>query len=435
MTVRDKLTLAILVLMTFFLMCDLYITPAIIDDLAIEYQVSHASLSWVGSAFALVGALISLVIGYKADRTSRKKLLIWTVLIGELPCFLTGLQFFTETYSGFFLLRVLTGIGVGGVYPITFSLIGDYFQERHRATASACVDLAWGLGMMVGPVLGTLALTTDYGWRSAFIWASVPNYPLVILFALMARDPKRGQTETVLAHAISDGADYQYRIQWHDLKTIFTNRTNLFCFLQGIPGSIPWGLFPFWLIVMLGQIKGLSREDATWAWELFAISAGISGVIWAVIGDRLFVRKAAYLPAICSAGVFIGMVPMLLLFNLETLSLHGQFTLMVIAGILISVPASNMKAIIMNVNRPEHRATVFSLFNLADNIGKGTGPAIGGLLLSVSGSYVAMANYAIGFWLLCGSLLLVVTLKIGRDRRTLTTLLEQRAEQLETHTR
>lgn len=430
MTLRDTFTLVILVAMTFFLMCDLYITPAIIDNLVMEYHVSQTHISWVGSAFTLVGAGISIFIGYKADKVSRKNLLIWTVLIGELPCLLTGVRFFTESYEGFFLMRIFTGIGVGGVYPITFSLISDYFRENHRATASAFVDLAWSLGMMAGPILGGAALATEYGWRLAFIWAALPNFPLILLFSLFAREPERGRTEGKLAESIAEGSDYQYRIKLTDFKIIFGNRSNVLCFLQGIPGSIPWGLFPFWLIVILGHTSGLSREDATWSWELFGIAVGASSVAWAIVGDRLFVLNPSYLPGICTAGVFAGIIPMLLLFNLPGLSTQGTMILMMISGMLISVPASNTKAILMNVNRPEHRGSVFSLFNLSDNIGKGVGPALGGLLLSLTGSYVAMANYAIIFWLACGSIFLALTITINRDRRELLELLEQRKKPL-----
>ena len=71
MSTRDKLTLAMLVAMSFFLMCDMFITPAIIPDLASEYAVSNVQISWVGSAFVLVGAVISLFFGYITDKSSR----------------------------------------------------------------------------------------------------------------------------------------------------------------------------------------------------------------------------------------------------------------------------------------------------------------------------------------------------------------------------
>ena len=430
MKTRDKLTLGLLVAMSFFLMCDLFITPAIISNLAAEYSVTETALGWVGSAFILVGAGISVFFGYQTDKVSRKKLLIITAFAGEIPCLLTGFHFFTDTFQGFLAMRILTGIGIGGMYPITFSLVGDYFEERHRATASAFIDLAWGVGMAIGPFLAGYALTTEYGWRLAFILAALPNFPIILIFALVARDPERGGSEKELAHAIKEGAHYNHRIQFRDFLLIFKNRTNLFLFLQGIPGTIPWGLFPFWMISFYKATRGFSQAEATYIWQFFGISAGLGGFAWAMLGDKLFAKRPSYLPMLCTAGIFAGTIPCFMILNIELPSLNVYLALAALTGILVSVPSSNNKAILLNVNRPEHRGSVFSVFNISDNIGKGIGPAIGGMVLALTGSDSFMANFALSFWLLCGLLFFFVIRSINKDRTNLVDLMQSRAREL-----
>lgn len=427
MAKRDLITLIILVGMSFFLMCDVFITPAILPVLTQEYGVTSVQLSMVGSAFILVGAVISLFFGYYTDKGSRKTLLLLTVVIGEIPCLLTGIPLFTETFTGFLVLRILTGIGVGGIYPLMFSLVGDYFAEKHRATACAGIDLAWGLGMIAGPLFAAVALSTDYGWRLAFILAAVPNFPLAILFYVVAREPERGQSESLL-HAADNPAtaEYNYTIKLSDIRLIFSNKTNVLIFLQGIPGSIPWGLFPFWLMLIFTGSGHLTQSGATLVWEVFGIAAGIGGFAWAMVGDRLFLKKPSFLPALCAAGIFVGIVPMLLLFNLDMDGLTGFLLLACLSGAAISVASSNSKAILMNVNRPEHRGSVFALYNLGDNLGKGVGPAVGGLLFTLTGSYAQMANSAILLWLLAGAIYLWVVATIGADRGRLLDLLKVR---------
>ena len=49
---------------------------------------------------------------------------------------------------------------------------------------------------------------------------------------------------------------------------------------------------------------------------------------------------------------------------------------------LISVASANVRALLMNVNTPQHRGSVFAIYNFADNLGKGVGPALGGLILA-----------------------------------------------------
>jgi len=135
MTGRDKITLLLLVLMSVFLFADQRIMAAILGDLSREYGITKATLGFIGSAFTVIGAFTSIFFGFYTDRFNRKKLLIAVVLIGEIPCLLTGIPFFTQSLEMFVVLRVLTGIGIGGIYPISFSLLSDYFHEDHRATA------------------------------------------------------------------------------------------------------------------------------------------------------------------------------------------------------------------------------------------------------------------------------------------------------------
>jgi len=75
-----------------------------------EFGVSDAQIGLVGAIFTVIGALISLVWGYLADKFNRKNLLLYSVLVGEIPCLMTA---FSGSFSQLFLWRALTGIGVG----------------------------------------------------------------------------------------------------------------------------------------------------------------------------------------------------------------------------------------------------------------------------------------------------------------------------------
>lgn len=213
MPARDKITLVLLVLMSVFLFADQRIMSAILPEISAEYGLDAGMLGFIGSAFTLVGAFMSIGFGWFTDRISRKMLLIIVVAFGEIPCLLTGIPVFTQTAASFIFLRVLTGIGVGGIYPLTFSLIGDYFSEDHRATASAFMGMAWAIGMIGGPAIAGF-IAPSAGWRLPFIIAAAPNFPLVILFAIVAREPRRGRAEADLAGF----EDYNPKITLKDFK-------------------------------------------------------------------------------------------------------------------------------------------------------------------------------------------------------------------------
>src|SRR6056297_3006527 len=108
MSSRDTITLLLLVLMSVFLFADQRIMSAILPELSAEYGADVRTLGFIGSAFTLVGAFISIVFGYFTDLISRKKLLIITVFVGEIPCLLTGVPLYSH-FSQFYPVEGVDG--------------------------------------------------------------------------------------------------------------------------------------------------------------------------------------------------------------------------------------------------------------------------------------------------------------------------------------
>ena len=88
-----------------------------------------------------------------------------------------------------------------------------------------------------------------------------------------------------------------------------------------------------------------------------------------------------------------------------------------IVALLIAMTAPNMKAILMNVNSPYSRGTVFSLYNFADDLGRGFGPLIiGNILIYQFGRNIAF-NIANVFWFVCGCLILMMIRSFPKEDR------------------
>ncbi len=433
MSSRDIITLTLLVAMSVFFFADQRIMTAIIKELSAEYHVGVDILGYIGSAFTLIGALISIIFGYLTDKVSRKWLLVATVLIGEIPCLMTGFKVFTQTIESFTILRILTGIGIGGVYPITFSLIADYFQEEHRPTATAWVNVAWMIGMVAGPVMAGF-LTNTYGWRLPFILAAAPGFPTVLLFALYAKDPQRGRTEAALEGLIQKGLAYKQKIKFSDFRLLFANKTNIWMFLQSLPGTVPWGILGYWMIHFLEKTKGLTKEASTLVFLLLGVGATVGGIVFAYVGEWLYKKNPRYLPILCGTFVLLGIIPAVALVNVPLgaggMGAAGFYILSFVTGFMVAVGTANAKAIVMNVNRPEHRGSVFAVYNITDNVGQGFGPAIGGLLVGLGYSFTFVMNFSLPFWLICGGLLFVVARFITMDRDALQAYLKGQAKEM-----
>jgi MFS family permease len=424
MSRRDIITLSLLFTMTLLLFADQIIMSAILPELSKEYGANETTLGLIGSAFTLVGAFMSIIFGYVSDKGSRKAMLVLVILIGEIPCIMTGIPYFTLTIGSFTVLRLLSGIGLGGVYPVSYSVLADYFKEEHRATASAWMNTAWSVGNVLGVVLAGY-LTNIYGWRLSFILIGAPNIPIALFFALYAKELERGRTENALQDLIQKGLVYKQKINIRDFKTILRIKTNIYILLQGIPGCIPWGVLTYWAITFFQVYRHVSKEMATTVFLVLGIGSTLGGIFFAYLGEWLYKKSPKYMPMLCGITVLLGIIPVIILVNMPVANIKLYMVLGFFAGFLIAVATANVPAMIMNVNRPEHRGTVFSFLNITGNLGNGLGPAIGGLLIPFG--YLVMMNSAVFWWVFCGILLLMSARYIMGDREALRKLMEERA--------
>ncbi|MGQ9842934.1 MAG: MFS transporter [Spirochaetota bacterium] len=385
----------------------------------------------ISFVFWVLGGLVTLAIGYLTDKISRRNLFLFVILVGEIPCLLTG---FARNYNELFWLRALTGIGIGGALPLTFSFIGDYFSHKNRAAAAAWIGLAQGLGIAVGQLMAGF-VGPEHGWRLPFILVAVPNFILAIIFLLFVKEPQRGKTEESLKELIEEGIAYTGRINWKEYKNLFKIKTNILVFLQGIPGTVPWGVFFIFLNDFYSQDKGYSIQMATLIVMTVGAAAIIGAFVGGLIGNKLYNIKSKYLPMLCGTSTLIGIIPMALLLNYNPQFIVPEpdptwpLIFGFITGFTVTITGPNVKAILLNVNTPETRGSIFSLYNLTDDLGKGFGPVIISALIVWFGRLMAF-NVANLFWLICGLLLLVMIWTFPDDEAKLNTILKERAAQM-----
>ncbi len=390
-------------LISFFMFADQNLLGPNLTLIAEDFDMVDVKDQYLGGliplVFWLLGGTVSLFIGYFTDIISRKKLFTLIVLIGEIPCFLSG---FADTYMQFFVLRALTGIGIGGIIPLTYSLLGDYYSSNERIKIVTLIGLASGLGIAIGQLVSGM-LGESFGWRLPFILFALPNFILAVIFFITVKEPERGQMDNnVQQFKISD---------FKDFSSIFKIKTNLLVFLQGIFGTIPWGVFSIFMIDYFVVDKGYSKPIATLVITLVGGMALLSSLIGGFVGNKLYQKNPKYLPLFCGLSTILGVIPTAFLINAPIRTEHNEIILVIYAaftGLLIAMTAPNMKAILMNVNNPFSRGTVFSLYNFADDLGRGFGPfIIGNVLIYYFGRNMAF-NIANIFWLICGCLILLM---------------------------
>lgn len=431
---KELWAVILLSIISFFLFADQNLMAPNLTQIGNEFGFSPTERDSrlggdISLMFWMLGGLITLAIGYFTDLLKRKTLFIWIIIIGELPCLLTG---FVRTYEQFFWMRALTGIAIGGALPITYSLLGDYFNHKQRASAAAFVGFAQGLGIAGGQLLAGF-IGPSMGWRLPFIIVALPNFLLILLFLLTVREPSRGRAEESLTELIESGQAYQERINWSHYKGLFKKKTNWLIFLQAIPGSVPWGVFFIYLNDYYAQEKGFSVEGATLI--VMAIGAGaiLGSFFGGLIGNKLYNLKSSYQPLFCGLSVLAGILPMAYVLNYPSqIGVDQPAYLMpvivgFIAGIIIAFTSPNMNAILLNVNTPETRGSVLSLFNLVNDLGKGFGPFIISILIVHFGR-VSAFNISNLFWVVCGIVLLLAAKTLPKDQADLNHYLKEKAK-------
>ena len=399
-------------LISFFMFADQNLMGPNLTLIAEDFGITDVKDQYLGGLIPLVfwilGGSVALFIGYCTDLMSRKNLFALIVFLGEIPCLLSG---FADTYTEFFIMRALTGIGIGGIIPLTYSLLGDLYSANERIKVVTLIGLASGMGIAIGQLAAGM-MGDSFGWRLPFILFAVPNFILGAVFLFTVQEPKRGQMDhNVKSFRISD---------FKDFSSLFKIKTNLLVFLQGIFGTIPWGVFSIFIIDYFVVEKGYLRPTATLVITLVGGMALISSLIGGFVGNKLYRKNPKYVPLFCGMSTILGVIPTAFLINAPMRTDQNETMLIVYAactGLLIAMTAPNMKAILMNVNSPFSRGTVFSLYNFADDLGRGFGPfIIGNIFIYYFGRNMAF-NIANAFWFICGCLILLMFWTFPKENR------------------
>ena len=159
-----------------------------IDFPAITHHFALAipQIRWIVISYTLTSASLLLVFGRIADMIGHRRVF----LIGtgwSAGAFL--LCALAPSYPALLAARILQGIGAGLVMSCGPALITALYPEHRRARALGIYTLGFGLGGMLGPVLGGM-LIARFGWSAVF-WARAPIAALGGLAGLVLPDPPR----------------------------------------------------------------------------------------------------------------------------------------------------------------------------------------------------------------------------------------------------
>ena len=261
-------------------------------------HVSDGQLGLIGGLyFALFYCLISIPVGWLADRTNRVRVLALACALWSVATMGCGLS---ATYSQLVIARMTVGVGEAGGVPPSYAIISDYFPSGQRGTAMGLFNLGPPIGQALGVAFGA-AIAAAYDWRLAFILLGVIGVFAALAVLLFVKEPRRGGLDRVPVQASRPAASEAAGFM-ETVKMFFSKPTLvLIAVASGVTQIITYGAGNFTTLFLMRE-KGMTLQDVS-LWYALVVIVGMGGGI--LVSGRVidrFTRRArqayAVIPAI-----------------------------------------------------------------------------------------------------------------------------------------
>lgn len=167
-----------------------------------HYGFSHPQIGLLLAIFPLCQLVAGPILGRLSDRYGRRPVLVVSQFGTALSFVLLALA---RDYPTLLLARALDGAS-GGNFLVAQAYIADVTPPEHRARSMGLIGAAFGVGFVLGPLLGgvllDLPVSPDWQLRIPFLAAagfSTIAWLLVLAFLPESNDPSNRQAARTLS--------------------------------------------------------------------------------------------------------------------------------------------------------------------------------------------------------------------------------------------
>ncbi len=362
--------------------------PLIMKDFAFTPEQA----GYLFSAFFLTYTLFQIPGGYLGDKIGPKKVLVFALIWWSIMTMATGIA---RTFSQFFLVRLLFGIGEGMQPPCALKLNSNWFPNQERATANAIFTSACAFGPAIAPSIA-VAIIGLWGWPALFfIFGALGFLILPALIVLVRNSPeedpsvskqeldyiKSGQID-IAAQASKTEPVCNTAVKPSDanLLDVLKNKNILllaltyFGFMCAFFGLLSW--LPSYLV----KARGFEMVKMGIMSGLPFLALGIAQPLGGWLSDKIFSRQRkmqAILVNLAAGPILYGVI----IAPNETVAM----LLLVCTGFLVGLAFGPLWAMPMESVRRSHVGTAVGVMNAGGSIGGILSPTIIGYLVGMSG--------------------------------------------------
>ncbi|MCC6291216.1 MAG: MFS transporter [Bryobacterales bacterium] len=348
-----------------------------------ELGLSDVELAALGSAFLWVYALCSPFAGMLADRYSRTRIIIGSMLAWSAVTILTGLAADSHTLI---LSRVLLGIAESAYLPAAIALIADHHAPSSRGAAMGLHLCGLNLGLVAG---GGLAgyLGEQHGWRVSFFVLGASGFVLALIASRVLEDGPRPRPHTAAATAPRTPILRQ-------LMQLLRTPTYAAVVVEAMTIAIGVWMFFNWMPLYFRETYGMSLAAAGLSGTMtLQLSASLGILVGGFLSDRI-ARAGAPRRMLFMGICYLVSAPCLLVF-------YGKFPAVTVSAAIVlfsfgrALAASNEDAILCEVIPADGRATAYGLVNTMNCLAGGAGIMIAGVLKSGVGLSTIFAGISV----------------------------------------
>jgi MFS transporter, PHS family, inorganic phosphate transporter len=170
---------------------DLFVIGIVVSILKTQWHLNTTQVSWLNSATLLASAFGAIIFGRVADMLGRKRIYGYEVLILAAGAIASA---FATGFAFLLICRIILGIGIGGDYPVSATIMSEYSGKDSRGRMVGLVFSMQGLGLIFGPLFASLLLATGMSdnlvWRLLLAFGAIPGLAVFYLRRQIHETPR-----------------------------------------------------------------------------------------------------------------------------------------------------------------------------------------------------------------------------------------------------
>ena len=187
---------------------DLFVIGIVVALIETQWKLSTHQVSWLNSATLLASAFGAVIFGRVAYILGRKRIYGYEVLILAFGAIASA---FSPNYTFLLVSRIVLGIGIGGDYPVSATIMSEYSSKSTRGKMVGLVFSMQAAGLVVGPLLASILLASGLSdnlvWRLLLGFGAIPGLAVYYLRRQIHETPRfamAGGAHEEAAAAIAD---------------------------------------------------------------------------------------------------------------------------------------------------------------------------------------------------------------------------------------